>query len=37
MQKNKKGIRFLVEDCKPKEWFKKDKYFDNQIKNKSAI
>ena len=29
----KRIINFWFEDCNPKDWFKKDKYFDNQIKN----
>ena len=34
MQKEKKRVLdFWFEDCYPKDWFKKDKYFDNQIKN----
>ena len=26
-------LNFWFEDCSSKDWFKKDKYFDNQIKN----
>ena len=26
-------LNFWFEDCNSKDWFKKDKYFDNQIKN----
>ena len=34
MQEKIEGILdFWFESCGPKDWFKKDKYFDNQIKN----
>ena len=34
MQKKIEGILdFWFEYCGPKDWFKKDKYFDSQIKN----
>ena len=34
MKKNiNKVLNFWFEDCSSKDWFKKDKYFDNQIKN----
>ena len=26
-------LNFWFEDCNSKDWFKKNKYFDNQIKN----
>ena len=32
-EKMEKVLNFWFEDCGPKDWFKKDKYFDNQIKN----
>ena len=27
-------LNFWFKDCEPKDWFKKDEYFDNEVKNK---